>query len=292
MSKAALDDLEAAIRYEQPGNPVLAQDHTNRGVLLYRDGQPAAALDECSAALAIVPSYPDAHHLRLQVLTKLKKYDDVIRSCDVVLAGGKPEVWVFELRGLAQAGLGNTPGAIEDYSHALELKPGDTRLLSLRGWSYLVSDAPRLAEVDFAPRWGVTARLPRPSPAGAPPASFSARRGRAGRREDALRLGARIPASCTSRPDWCPGSHRGGGRPDRGPVRPARRPVRGDRRRARLRGDPSRPRPPCAAFWRDTIQADPALHRSVTVSGTEAGRRPGEARSLKRRRSRGRETPR
>ncbi len=35
--EAALADLEMAILHEKPDNPVLAQDHTNRGKLLYRD---------------------------------------------------------------------------------------------------------------------------------------------------------------------------------------------------------------------------------------------------------------
>ena len=41
------------------------------------------------------------------------------------------------------------PGAIRDYSRALEIRPDDGRLLVHRGWAYLVFDSPRLAMGDF-----------------------------------------------------------------------------------------------------------------------------------------------
>ena len=55
----ALRDLEQAIRLEEPGNPVLARDHTNRGRLLHRDHREAEALAACEAALKVVPDYDE-----------------------------------------------------------------------------------------------------------------------------------------------------------------------------------------------------------------------------------------
>ena len=65
------------------------------------------------------------------------------------LARGKPWPDIHEIRGLARASRGDYAGAIDDYSHALVLRPGQPRLLSSRGLAYLVSDAPRLALRDF-----------------------------------------------------------------------------------------------------------------------------------------------
>ena len=41
------------------------------------------------------------------------------------------------------------PGAIRDYGRALEIRPDDGRLLARRGWAYLVFDSPKLALADF-----------------------------------------------------------------------------------------------------------------------------------------------
>ena len=52
-------------------------------------------------------------------------------------------------RGLARAGRQDFSGAITDYTLALEHRPGQSRVLISRGLTYLVSDAPRMALVDF-----------------------------------------------------------------------------------------------------------------------------------------------
>jgi tetratricopeptide (TPR) repeat protein/tRNA A-37 threonylcarbamoyl transferase component Bud32 len=147
--RAALADLEMAISHEQPDNPVLAQDHTNRGKLLEREGRLEEALEESQLALGVLANYGEAHVLRIQILLKLMRYDDVIRSCDVALAQGKKSSLLYELRGLAHAARDDYPGAVQDYSRALELRPDDRGPLLRRGWAYLVVDAPRLALVDF-----------------------------------------------------------------------------------------------------------------------------------------------
>ena len=99
--EAALHDLDEAVRRESPANPVLARDHTNRARLLERGGRHEEALAACDAALRAVPDHADAHRLRIGVLLVLKRYDDVIRSCDAVLKT-RPTAEVFELRGLAK----------------------------------------------------------------------------------------------------------------------------------------------------------------------------------------------
>ena len=96
-----------------------------------------------------MPDYDTAHRLRVMVLLDLERPDEVIRSCDGALAQGKPWPDIHEIRGLARASRGDYAGAIDDYSHALVLRPGQPRVLSSRGLAYLVSDAPRLALRDF-----------------------------------------------------------------------------------------------------------------------------------------------
>src|SRR5205823_3376692 len=55
---------------------------------------------------------------------------------------------VYRGRGLARAELGKYPGAIEDYTRALELRP-TSEVQTYRGWAHLVCDAPKLALRDF-----------------------------------------------------------------------------------------------------------------------------------------------
>jgi len=147
--EAARSDLEMAIRHEQDDNSVLAQDHTNRGKLLYLDDRFEDALEESKLALRVLPNYEDAHGLQVRVLLKLRHYDEAIRACDIALATGKKSAFLYELRGEAHADHHNYPEAIRDFGRALELRPGDAQSLIYRGWAYLVYDSPKLALADF-----------------------------------------------------------------------------------------------------------------------------------------------
>ena len=67
---------------------------------------------------------------------------------DRYLETGKPLESVYRGRGLARAELGQYPGAIEDFTKALELHP-TSAVQAYRGWTHLVVDAPKLALRDF-----------------------------------------------------------------------------------------------------------------------------------------------
>ncbi len=145
----ALADLEHAIRLENPANPVLARDHTRRGRLLAVEHRESEALAAWDLALKVAPDYDDAQRLRLDLLHKLKRYDDVIRCCDALIARGKAAPAIYEVRSLARAERKDFAGAIEDLTLAMAHRPDKARLLTRRGWLYVVSNAPRLALHDF-----------------------------------------------------------------------------------------------------------------------------------------------
>jgi tetratricopeptide (TPR) repeat protein len=146
---AALRDLEDAIRFEKTHSLLVASDHIHRAELLRRDERFEAALAASDAALKVAPDLDTAHRLRVILLLDLDRTDEVIRSCDGALARGKPWSGIHEIRGLARANRGDYAGAIDDYSQALVLRPGQPRVLTARGLAYLVSDAPKLALLDF-----------------------------------------------------------------------------------------------------------------------------------------------
>jgi eukaryotic-like serine/threonine-protein kinase len=145
----ALLDLEEAIRLGAPGSPELASDHARRGQLLLLCKQYKEALGACELALQIDPKSATAHRGRVAALLELKRYDDVIVSCNAYLRAGNPSAELLELRGLARARRDDFAGAIEDYTQALALLPGQSLLHCRRGWAYLVSDAAQLAWRDF-----------------------------------------------------------------------------------------------------------------------------------------------
>jgi tetratricopeptide (TPR) repeat protein/tRNA A-37 threonylcarbamoyl transferase component Bud32 len=145
----ALRDVETAIRLEPPGSQFLPGDQTNRARLLHRKRREDEALSACETALTLDPSFLEAHLLRINVLRKLKRHAEVIRSCDVLLARGKPSADLYELRALAKQELKDYDGAIEDDTLAHALRPRSAAILARRGRLFLVSGATRLALRDF-----------------------------------------------------------------------------------------------------------------------------------------------
>ena len=145
----ALRDLAMAIRLEPPGSPFIPIDQTHRAQLLHREGREVEALTACEAALKVDPNFLDAHRLRIDVLRKLKRHREVIRSCDALLTRGKPSAELYELRALAKEDLTDYQGAIEDDTLAIAMRPGSAALLARRGGLFLITDAPRSALRDF-----------------------------------------------------------------------------------------------------------------------------------------------
>jgi len=145
----ALCDLEQAIRLEKPGSPLLARDHFQRARLLELDHRDTEALAACDEAIKVARGNDDVHRLRIELLLRLRRNDNVIRSCDAIIASGKPTARICELRGLAREEIKDFSGAIEDFTNAMALRGNRAVLLRRRGWIYIVVDAPRLALDDF-----------------------------------------------------------------------------------------------------------------------------------------------
>jgi tetratricopeptide (TPR) repeat protein/tRNA A-37 threonylcarbamoyl transferase component Bud32 len=147
----ALADLEKSIFYQKKApDRVLALDHLSRAELLYADEQYESALAECRLALEVDPRFPNAHVLHVRTLLKLGRIDEVIRSCDAAIQLGEKSAVLYEIRGLANSDRRDYRAAIRDFGQALEIDPNHAQYLTERGWSYLLLDSPRLAFADFA----------------------------------------------------------------------------------------------------------------------------------------------
>jgi tetratricopeptide (TPR) repeat protein len=151
---AALRDLDEAIRLEPTDRGPRADDHVQRARLLFSGDRFEDALAACGDALRLVPDHPEAHRLRISTLMALKRYGEVLGSCDAYLAKSPPTVEVLEIRGLARVERRDYPEAVADFTRAIDLRTdlessAKARLLNSRGWAYHFADAPRLALSDF-----------------------------------------------------------------------------------------------------------------------------------------------
>ncbi len=144
----ALTNLDRAIELEHDGSPYEVDDNIERGRLLLRSGKHAQALASFDAALALRADDPAGQRLRAEALFRLGRFHDVVEAFDGYLENGKPLESVYRGRGLARSELGQYPGAIDDFTKALELHP-TSAVQAYRGWTYLVTDAPKLALRDF-----------------------------------------------------------------------------------------------------------------------------------------------
>ena len=145
----ALADLDRSIRLEGDKSRVVARDQVDRAEILRRENRLLEALAACDAAIARVPNYADAHRLRLDLLLRLKRHDEVLRSCDALIEAHQVTAGLFEQRAIARESLRDLPGAVDDFTTALAMGGDPAQLRRSRGWLYVVADAPTLALHDF-----------------------------------------------------------------------------------------------------------------------------------------------
>lgn len=141
-------DFQQAIRLEDTNSPYLADDHVAYGRLLLRAGEHEQSLAAFVSALQFKADHSLAQRLRAETLFHLGRFEEVIESFDSYLEVGQPLESVYRGRGLAKSELGYFPGAIEDFTKALELHP-TSAVQAYRGWMHVVVDATKLAERDF-----------------------------------------------------------------------------------------------------------------------------------------------
>jgi tetratricopeptide (TPR) repeat protein/tRNA A-37 threonylcarbamoyl transferase component Bud32 len=146
---AALADLGQAIALSRAGDPALAGDYLEEGLLLQQAGRLEEALAACERAATLDPKRPEVHRLRAVVLVALKRYEEAIRSFDLCMAQGGTSAALHEARGLALFWGGSHDRAIADFTVALGLGHPTAGLLANRGWAYLASGAAEPALRDF-----------------------------------------------------------------------------------------------------------------------------------------------
>jgi tetratricopeptide (TPR) repeat protein/tRNA A-37 threonylcarbamoyl transferase component Bud32 len=146
---AALADLERSASLERPGSPRAARDRAERAVLLFGAGRYEDARSAAGAALKDDPNSVEGHRVLIASLLELGRHDALLSACDAALEHGAEESEIYEMRGLARIALRDFSGAVQDYTHAMGVRPRSAALLGRRGWAYLFANAPQLALPDF-----------------------------------------------------------------------------------------------------------------------------------------------
>lgn len=145
----ALADFDQAVTRDDASSPFHVDDLVERGRLLMREGKHQESLASLDAALLIRKDHSLGQRLRAETLFHLRRFEEVIEAFDRYLKEkGTPLESVYRGRGLARSELGQYPGAIEDFTKALELQP-TSAVQAYRGWMHVVCDAPKLAQRDF-----------------------------------------------------------------------------------------------------------------------------------------------
>jgi tetratricopeptide (TPR) repeat protein len=154
----ALHFLDRALRTSPPA-AALADLHAHRADLLLRQQRFAEAVEDCDAALQVVPDRADVHGVRAQALLALKDHKAAVEAFTRYLdVGGRPERDIYRGRGQAQVQLGNYAEALQDYTLGLA-RGADAELLNHRGWAYFFMDAWKPALADFETAWRIDPNL-------------------------------------------------------------------------------------------------------------------------------------
>jgi tetratricopeptide (TPR) repeat protein len=146
--QAALQHVETAIGLQPPGSVDMADDHLERGRILFANKKYAEAEKACAAALQLRPDHTDTCLTQVRALLELNRTAEAARACDRYLEKGLPVAEIYRLRGRARSKEGDHAGAVDDYSRFLVAGP-DASMHVERGWEYFECEAWSLALRDF-----------------------------------------------------------------------------------------------------------------------------------------------
>jgi tetratricopeptide (TPR) repeat protein len=163
-TREARRDFEACAEREPRGTSRWAQARVELARLKSKDGETAAALDDCDAVLQSVQDFAPAHLQRAELLLRVDSLANAgnqsgrLRQARLAEAekaldrysslAGKDTREVYRARGLIHTCFGRHFEASEAFTRALMLKE-DAETHSLRGWASLSQEAPKPALADF-----------------------------------------------------------------------------------------------------------------------------------------------
>jgi tetratricopeptide (TPR) repeat protein len=121
-----------------------------RGQILQQLKQNVEALHCFDEALQLTGDDPEVERLRGNLLHELGRVAEAVAAFNRVLKPREANSNDFQQRGLERDRLGDKPGALADYTQAIELDPRSALTRANRGWAYLNSTSLALADFDQA----------------------------------------------------------------------------------------------------------------------------------------------
>jgi tetratricopeptide (TPR) repeat protein len=189
---AALKAVETPARTDIPVTASLAAPAVAEGVVLQRGQEHAKAVESFDRALAIDPGDADAHLLRCRSLAALRRYDDALLACGAAAEARPHDAEALRDRGHYHLNAGHLDAGLADLTRAGSLSPRDRGVFYHLGLAhYLKGDfASAAAAYERCVDTSTTDGARIECQAWLVPSLI-----RAGRRQDAKALLARVPPS-------------------------------------------------------------------------------------------------
>jgi tetratricopeptide (TPR) repeat protein len=189
---AALKAVDGAPRTDIPITASLAAPAVAEGIVLQRGREHAKAVESFDRAIAIDASDADAHLLRCRSLASLRRYDDALSACGAAVQARPENAEALRDRGHYLLNTGQVEAGLADLLKAESLSRGDRGVFYHLGLAYYLKG-------DFANAATAHERCAETSTTDSARIECQAwllpSLMRAGRRQDAKALLARVPTS-------------------------------------------------------------------------------------------------
>ncbi len=140
----ALRDLNQAVKLAAS-----AEDHAERGRILFALKEREQAVRAFNKAIDLRPDEPEVYRLKAEALRALKKDKEAAQALELYFASrGRPSAELYRMLGALQAKAGDSPKALKAYTNALEQQP-DAATYTARAWVFLANESAPLALADF-----------------------------------------------------------------------------------------------------------------------------------------------
>ena len=146
MEKAMLVDFDQQVdRNEGKVEPLL-----NRADMLFRMKRLNKSLDDINAAIQIEPIHMKARKMRVVIYQKLKRFEQVVVDCDVILRKTPDDMDIINFAGAAHFQLGNYNMAIKFGERSVSGKPNALNYFLVAAAKFMLADPSALENLKKA----------------------------------------------------------------------------------------------------------------------------------------------
>jgi tetratricopeptide (TPR) repeat protein len=141
----AIAEYSEAIRLE----PHLVLVYTNRGIAYAKLGQFQRAIQDYDEAIRLDPQYAHAYYSRGAAYAELSQFQRAIQDYDEAIRLDPQYAQAYNYRGIAHVWLGQFQRAIQDYDEAIRLEPQYAQAYAVRSLAHTMLNMEAEAQQDF-----------------------------------------------------------------------------------------------------------------------------------------------